>query len=190
MFRYELIVMGFLLERPMYGYQINREIRAQGMDFWAKIDNPMVYLTMAKLDKKGMIRKSKVEREGLMPERRIYRLTSKGKERLANLVEGVLMEKNLTYDLSNLGYFFLFVLPIFWMAVKVFPHLPDPKSGAVTHEMIQTTALDVIGKEKAFLNIISLAFLGLWAYAITQAYFKAKEIDEEEKRSLQEGEGG
>ena len=100
MFRYELVVMGFLFDKSMNGYQINKAIKAQGMAFWVKIDNPMVYLTIAKLEKKGMIHKSKVEKEGLMPERRIYRLTSKGKERLANLVEGALMEKNLTYDLK------------------------------------------------------------------------------------------
>lgn len=111
MYKYELVVMGFLLDKPMHGYQINREVKIHRMDSWAKINTPVIYITLAKLEKNGMINNSKVEREGLMPERKIYRLTAKGKARLANLVERSLMDKNLTYDLSNLGYFFIFALP-------------------------------------------------------------------------------
>ncbi len=110
MSKYELVVMGFLLDRPMHGYQINQEAKVHRMDSWAKINPPMVYKTLTNLEKDRMVN-SKVEREGLMPERKVYRLTSKGKERLAYLVERSMMDKNLTYDLSNLGYFFIFALP-------------------------------------------------------------------------------
>lgn len=110
-YKYELLVMGFLLDRPMHGYQINREAKKHRMDSWANIYAPMVYKTVTKLEKDGMIKNSKVEREGRMPERRIYRLTSRGKERLAQLVEKSLKDRNLTYDLSSLGYFFIVALP-------------------------------------------------------------------------------
>jgi len=110
MSKYELVVMGFLMDRPMHGYQINQEVKIHRMDSLAKISPPMVYKILTKLEGEGMIN-SKVEREGLMPERKVYRLTSKGKERLAHLVERSLMDKNITYDLSNMGYFFLFALP-------------------------------------------------------------------------------
>jgi DNA-binding PadR family transcriptional regulator len=71
----------------------------------------MVYKTLTKLEESGMVTKVKVERAGLMPERRIYRLTSKGKKRLANLVEKSLTNDNLTSDLSDLGYLFIHGLP-------------------------------------------------------------------------------
>jgi len=108
--KYELMVMGFLLDRPMYGYQLNHEVKIYRMDSWAKISPPMVYKTLIKLHQYGMI-KSHTEKEGLMPERKVYRLTEKGSARLAALVERSLMDKNLTNDLSNLGYFFIFALP-------------------------------------------------------------------------------
>ena len=107
--KYELMVMGFLMDRPMYGYQLIQEVKIHRMDSWAKISPPMVYKTLAKLHQNKMI-KSHTEREGLMPERKVYRMTSRGSERLASLVERSLMDKNLTHDLSNLGYFFIFAL--------------------------------------------------------------------------------
>lgn len=109
MSKYELVVMGFLLDRPMHGYQINQEVKVHRMDSWAKISPPMIYKTLAALDQEGMV-VSRREREGLMPERRVYRLTQRGRERLARLVERSLLDKNITYDLSNLGYFFIFAL--------------------------------------------------------------------------------
>jgi DNA-binding PadR family transcriptional regulator len=69
----------------------------------------MVYKTLIKLHEHGMIT-SHTEKKGLMPERKVYQLTEKGRERLAALVERSLMDKNLTNDLSNLGYFFIFAL--------------------------------------------------------------------------------
>jgi DNA-binding PadR family transcriptional regulator len=69
----------------------------------------MIYKTLFGLDREEMV-VSRREREGLMPERRVYRLTQKGRERLAALVEKSLLDKNITYDLSNLGYFFIFAL--------------------------------------------------------------------------------
>jgi DNA-binding PadR family transcriptional regulator len=109
MSKYELVVMGFLLDRPMHGYQIHREVKVHRMDSWAKISPPMIYKTLAMLEKHEMIA-ARVEREGKMPERRVYHLTERGKAHLAKLVEKSLLDKNITYDLSNLGYFFIFAL--------------------------------------------------------------------------------
>jgi DNA-binding PadR family transcriptional regulator len=109
MSKYELVVMGFLLDEPMHGYQINQLVKVHRMDSWAKISPPMIYKTLGSLEDQGMV-SSRREREGLMPERRVYSLTSKGRERLARLVEKSLLDKNITYDLSNLGYFFIFAL--------------------------------------------------------------------------------
>jgi DNA-binding PadR family transcriptional regulator len=108
--KYELVVLGFLLDRPMYGYQLNQEVKMYRMDSWAKISPPMVYKTLIKLHQNNLII-SHTEKKGLMPERKVYRLTEKGNKRLADLVERSLMDKNLTNDLSNLGYFFIFALP-------------------------------------------------------------------------------
>ena len=109
MSKYELVVMGFLQDRPMHGYQINQQVRIHRMDSCAKISRPMIYKTLFALEREGMVT-SRREKQGLMPERRVYTLNRLGRERLANLVERSLLDKNITYDLSNLGYFFIFAL--------------------------------------------------------------------------------
>lgn len=74
----------------------------------------------------------------------------------------------------------LFLLPLLWMMAKVAPLLPSPTSGPIQQSQIQEVVMAVIQRDKHTLNLISFAFLGLWAYAITQAYFRAREISEAE----------
>lgn len=81
-----------------------------------------------------------------------------------------------------------FLLPLFWLVSKVTPQLPDPKQQTITQEMVQAAAMKVIGDDRHVLNLISFAFLGIWAYAITQAYFKAKELNGPEEPEGQDEE--
>ncbi len=75
----------------------------------------------------------------------------------------------------------LFVLPSIWIVREIAPRLPNPTIEVVSPEKVQEIALDVVGRHRHVLNLISFSFLGIWAYAITQAYFKAKEQSEQEK---------
>lgn len=75
---------------------------------------------------------------------------------------------------------FLFLFPMIWLVARVQPLLPKADGQQVSQEAVQAAALQVLQKDKFLLNFISFAFLGLWAYAITQAYFRAKEINEAE----------
>lgn len=74
----------------------------------------------------------------------------------------------------------LFLGPLLWLIAAVAPRLPDPAQQTITQEMVQAAAAEAIGPAKHFLNILSMAFLGVWAFSITQAYFRAKEISEAE----------
>ena len=127
MSKYELVVLGFLSDGPTHGYQVNRQVKAHRMTSWANIATPMVYKTLTNLEKSGMVGKVRVERDGLMPERRIYQLTGKGKKRLATLVEKSFTDKNLSVDISALGYFFV-------------------------HALSKTKALECLGKRKSLLE--------------------------------------
>ena len=89
----ELVVLGLLHDKPMHGYQIIKVAKTYQMNSWANIMPPTIYMTITKLEMDGMIQTSKVEKEGFMPERKIYRLTQKGKKRLAQLVENSLLDE-------------------------------------------------------------------------------------------------
>lgn len=79
----------------------------------------------------------------------------------------------------------LFLIPSFWIAKKVIPNLPDPSKVMITQEMLQSAILDSLKGNAKYLNLISLLFFGIWAYAITQSYFKAKELNELENPNEQ-----
>lgn len=69
-----------------------------------------------------------------------------------------------------------------WLMIALGPMLPDPKTEVIHPEKVQALAKEVIGKDRHILNLISFTFLGIWAYAITQAYFKSKELSSKEKK--------
>lgn len=80
----------------------------------------------------------------------------------------------------------LLFLPVIWLISEVAPQLPDPKEQAVNPQLIHASAEKFIKENSHILNILSFTFLGIWAYAITQAYFKAKELSAQETET---GEG-
>ena len=69
----------------------------------------------------------------------------------------------------------ILLTPAFWIIAKVAPLLPDPQKQMITQPMIQSAMIHVIQENKHSLNLVTFVFLGVWAYSITQAYFKAKE---------------
>ncbi len=70
----------------------------------------------------------------------------------------------------------LFFLPLVWILTHIRSQIPNLKSGVVPPELVQSVAMEIIMRDKHLFNLISFTFLGVWAYAITQAYFKAKEM--------------
>jgi Na+/melibiose symporter-like transporter len=74
----------------------------------------------------------------------------------------------------------MILLPSIWIVRNVRSMLPDPKEG-ISPEAVQFIAARIVTENKHLLNLVSFSFLGVWAYAITQAYFKAKEISEIDK---------
>ncbi len=73
----------------------------------------------------------------------------------------------------------LIFLPAIWLAREVARLMPQPPD-AIQPEMLREITKTIATQNAHVLNIISFTFLGIWAYAITQAYFKAKEISESE----------
>ena len=76
----------------------------------------------------------------------------------------------------------LIVIPSVWIIRQAPNLLPNLYQEDLTPEMIQSAVTQAAKSQRFILNWISFAFLGLWAYAITQAYFKAKEINEKKEK--------
>jgi DNA-binding PadR family transcriptional regulator len=102
----ELVVLGLLSEKPMYGYQLHQEIERTEMEHWAQVNLASMYNTLNRLQKEKLI-EGKEEKPGKMPERKVYHITPKGKERLGELVEMALNEQKMPQDDFVVGVAFL-----------------------------------------------------------------------------------
>jgi DNA-binding PadR family transcriptional regulator len=102
----ELVVLGLLSEKPMYGYQLHQEIERREMEHWAQVHLASIYNTLNRLQKEKLI-EGKGERPGKMPERKVYHITPKGKKRLGELVEIALNEQKMPQDDFIVGVAFL-----------------------------------------------------------------------------------
>lgn len=105
----DLVVLGLLREQPMYGYQIKQQIEERHLDHWAHVSLASIYNTLNRLEKRELIA-ARQEKVGKMPERTVYRLTSKGEKGLARLVEKALISSKAPEDDFSVGVAFMYGL--------------------------------------------------------------------------------
>lgn len=83
----DLVVLSLLLERPMHGYELNRELVHRDVRDWAGVSRPQVYYSLRKLAAAGHIgpAASAAGPTGDVggPERRVYRVTRAGRRAFA-----------------------------------------------------------------------------------------------------------
>ena len=103
--RYDLVLLGLILEHERSGYDIITEVRVRELDRWAKISTSTIYNRLITLEKNGCI-VGHAERDGNRPERMVFNITDKGREVLRKEVL-----KHLTGfndDPRTLGFAFLY----------------------------------------------------------------------------------
>jgi len=74
----DLLLLGLLLDRPMHGYEIYRQIQAEGIDTWFNVSLPGVYYSLGKLRDHGLVAESR-QRGARSARKSIYRLTEEGR---------------------------------------------------------------------------------------------------------------
>jgi DNA-binding PadR family transcriptional regulator len=77
----EVIVLGLLSEKPLYGYQLLERYRDRAMGLWAEVGRASVYQSLHRLDRDGLV-SGKAQRGQEGPDRRVYRITRSGRDRL------------------------------------------------------------------------------------------------------------
>lgn len=106
----ELVVLGLLNQEPMHGYQLHQEIGKSKIETWAQVNLASIYNTLDRLRQANMV-EAKKEKPGKMPEREVYHITLKGKERLSHLVEEALTDHRMPENNFCVAVAFLFGLP-------------------------------------------------------------------------------
>lgn len=103
--RYDLVLLGLILEKERSGYDIITEISSRELDRWANLSTSTVYNRLTTLEKNECIQ-GRAERDGNRPERMVYTITEKGRDVLRKEVL-----KHLTGfndDPRTLGFAFLY----------------------------------------------------------------------------------
>jgi DNA-binding PadR family transcriptional regulator len=83
----EVVVLGCLADEPLYGYELLERMRARSMSFWVEVGKASVYHVLQRLEGRGLVH-GKAQEGGEGPDRRVYRITKAGRDRLlAGLAE-------------------------------------------------------------------------------------------------------
>ena len=83
----DLVVLSLLAERPMHGYQANLELERRQIRDWAPVTRPLVYYSLEKLERAGLLRKIESDEPSEKPEPATFETTEKGREALADTLE-------------------------------------------------------------------------------------------------------
>lgn len=81
----EIMILGALIERPMSAYEMDKTLEERNVRRWIRISSPSVYRNVIRLCDEGYANGT-VVKEGEMPEKTVYTITDKGRERFAELM--------------------------------------------------------------------------------------------------------
>jgi DNA-binding PadR family transcriptional regulator len=87
-----MVVLGFLNNQPMHGYQIGQIISERKFLVWTGIKLPSIYKAMQTLEAKQYISGQELT-EGNNPPRKVYTLSTSGKEYLRALLSKAISEE-------------------------------------------------------------------------------------------------
>ena len=81
----DLIVLGILKRESLSAYDIQKLVEYRNISKWVKISTPSIYKKVLQLEEKGFI-KSRIVKEGKMPEKAVYSLTRQGEQEFEKLM--------------------------------------------------------------------------------------------------------
>ncbi len=104
------IILGMLVEGQKHGYEIKKRIR-NALGEAADINFGSIYYGLKSLTANGLVDHIRDEPGKGSPERSIYRITPKGRRKLANLLQRSLQEPDLPLHAVEVGLHFMDILP-------------------------------------------------------------------------------
>ncbi|MBN1135563.1 MAG: DUF4388 domain-containing protein [Anaerolineae bacterium] len=109
--RIDLLILGLLLDRPMYGYELYQQIQAEGIDAWFDVSMAGVYYSLGKLRNQGLVSES-YQRGGRSARKSIYHLTEEGRAAFFAAVEAQAVGQGPVYLGYDLVVYLLNKLPM------------------------------------------------------------------------------
>ncbi len=107
--RNDLLVLGWLSDRPMHGYEILQALRAAEINLWFAFSPATIYYSLEKLRRQGLVSESRARGRG--PERTVYYITDRGRAAFFAALEATLASQELTRFEYHVGVLLLNKLP-------------------------------------------------------------------------------
>jgi DNA-binding PadR family transcriptional regulator len=105
----DLVVLGLLREHPRYGYEI-KMIIDHVMSHVIDVSSGSLYYGLKKLEERGLVQESAVEKVGRRPERSVYSITEEGNAFFADELPRVIFPQARPFFPLDLAlYFFQFI---------------------------------------------------------------------------------
>ena len=92
-----LVVLGFLAESPLHGYELESRIVESNARIWAKIGRSTIYKTLSDLERSGSLQ-SRTEKGDRGSGRTRFSITAKGRRELSGLIERAIKGKASVYN--------------------------------------------------------------------------------------------
>ena len=105
----DLLVLGFLLARPMHGYEIGQALKNDGVEVWFEISTAAIYYSLNKLHRLGHI--AEAHSRGVSGDRTIYHVTESGREQFFADMRGLLASNEPVRTEYDLGISMLNRMP-------------------------------------------------------------------------------
>lgn len=106
----EMVSLGLIYSQPCHAYALDAFIRAVKVDQWDNISRASIYNALKRLESEGCVT-VKAEKVGNMPERNVYTITEKGKQRLLEELRENMLEPQINGNTFVLAMLFCFGMP-------------------------------------------------------------------------------
>ncbi len=105
----ELVSLSLISNGPVHAYGLNLIVKGMDLEKMAKISPASIYNALSRLKKDGCVEVN-LKQVGNMPERKIYTITEKGKQRLEEEIRKAILSTNLGENLMSLAVNFVYGL--------------------------------------------------------------------------------
>ncbi|MDD5005028.1 MAG: PadR family transcriptional regulator [Candidatus Omnitrophica bacterium] len=101
----ELVILGLLKDKPRHGYEIRKQIN-DFLTYFTGLGYESIYYSLTALEKKGIVKRI-VTASKNRPDKYVYSLTEKGKERFSALLDKSFLHIQRPYFGIDISLFFL-----------------------------------------------------------------------------------
>ncbi len=91
----DLFVLGFIFEKPMYGYQISQKVEERRFHILRGIKKASIYKSLKKLESEGFITGEMVSQKNL-PQKKVYTITEEGEREFKSKIKENLLDNSET----------------------------------------------------------------------------------------------